>query len=185
MSTLDIHSLTTRRLVRLLTTVALVGGAACQGQASEQDPPSGTASQEVDPQSPDVHAAIEVARTVLHAINASDPDLLRSVMMPDARIVATGRGQPRTSTVEQMATGISDPAQEFVERMWDPRLEVDGPIASVWAPYDFYRQGELSHCGVDAFHLIQVDGAWRVQSLVYNVLQPPACALHPEGPPDG
>ena len=167
----------------LLTAVTLLGGLACQGQPSEHDPTSGTEAQEDALESSDVHAAVEAARTVLLAINASDPELLRSVMMPEARIVATGRGQPRTSTVEQMATGISDPGQGFVERMWDPRLEVDGPIASVWAPYDFYRHGELSHCGVDAFHLIQMDGAWRVQSLVYNVLQPPACALHPEGPP--
>ncbi len=185
MSPLEIHTTTPHRLGLVMAAVTLFTLAACQDRPSEQDTPPGTTAQEAGPRSPDAHAAVAAARSVLDAINAADPDLLRSVMMPDARIVATGRGQPRISTVEQMAAGISDPAQGFVERMWDPRLEVDGPIASVWARYDFYRQGELSHCGVDAFHLIQADGAWRVQSLVYNVLQPPACTLHPEGPPGG
>jgi hypothetical protein len=129
-------------------------------------------------------AALAAAQSVLDAINGSDPDLLRSVMVPGAMIVATGRGEPRATTAEAMATGIADPEQGFVERMWDPRVQVDGPIASVWAPYDFYIDGEFSHCGVDAFHLIETGGAWQVQSLVYNALQPPECTLHPDGPPE-
>lgn len=182
MRPLEITSTTTRRLAHLMAAATLLAGAGCQGRSPDPGAAPG-ASQEGGAEDPDAHAAVEAARSVLHAINTSDPDLLRSVMMPDARIVATGRGEPQLSTVAQMATGISDPEQGFVERMWDPRLEVDGPIASVWARYDFYRHGELSHCGVDAFHLIRVDGAWRVQSLIYNVQQPPTCTLHPEGPP--
>ena len=58
-----------------------------------------------------------------------------------------------------------------------------GPIASVWAPYDFYQGRNFSHCGVDAFHLVETDGEWLVQDLIYTVRQPPACELHPEGPP--
>jgi hypothetical protein len=134
----------------------------------------------------DSAAVVGAVNSVLEAINTRDGELLRRVMMPDAQIVANRPGgSPSTSTVAEMAVGIADPPQAFTERMWDPRVHVDGPIAALWAPYDFYRDGTFSHCGIDAFHLLRVDGAWRVQSLVYNTLQPPECAMHPEGPPGG
>jgi hypothetical protein len=126
---------------------------------------------------------INSAQTVLDAINRSDPDLLRAVMLPGARIVSTGRGPASSSTVDEMANRLAVPGQAFVERMWSPRVAIDGPIASVWAPYDFYRDGEFSHCGVDAFHLIETDGEWLVHDLIYTVRQPPDCGMHPDGPP--
>jgi len=133
------------------------------------------------PEADDVRA---VADSVLLAISTRDPGLLRRMMLPDARIVATGPGrEPRATTVDQMAESVASPPQAFDERMWSPTVEVDGDIASVWAPYDFYRDGEFSHCGVDAFHLLRVGGRWRVQNLIYSTAQPPACALHPDGPP--
>lgn len=32
-------------------------------------------------------------------------------------------------------------------------IQVDGPLATVWARYDFYLNGTFSHCGHDAFML--------------------------------
>jgi len=133
------------------------------------------------PQHAQVLAAVQ---GVFDAINNADPDLLRTVMASDARVVAVRPGRaPAASSVEEMASLVADPPQRFVERMWDPEVRIQGPLASVWAPYDFYRDGDFSHCGVDAFHLVQVDGAWRIEGLTYNTLQPPDCAKHPNGPP--
>lgn len=129
-------------------------------------------------------AVLDAAQAILDAINRSDPALLREVMLPEALLVAASAdAAPGVSTVEQMAERLANPAQMFTERMWDPEVRVDGLIASVWAPYDFYRDDAFSHCGVDAFHLVRVGGAWRVQSVVYNRLQPPDCEVHPDGPP--
>lgn len=86
---------------------------------------------------------------------------------------------------EQFIPGIGDPEQGFVERMWDPRVRVRGPIATVWAPYDFYIGGVFSHCGVDTLQLVKTGGEWKAQSVLYSRRQPPACPLHPEGPPAG
>jgi len=171
------------RLATLALTAAVVMAAAC-GEAAPDPEADRTPQLTASPQDPVARqAVVATARTVLEAISTADPDLLRSVMMPEARFVATGRGTPRVSTAEEVAVDIGDPGRGYVERMWDPRVEIDGPIASVWTPYDFYIHGELSHCGVDAFHLVLVEGRWRVQSVIYTVMQPPACSLHPEGPP--
>ena len=72
---------------------------------------------------------------------------------------------------------------DFEERRFDGRSEVTGDLATGWMPYDFYIDGEWSHCGVDLFTLVRVDGEWLISSLQYTVEQPPACSPHPQGPP--
>ena len=172
-----------------LAAVSLVAAEACS-PTDEAVPGAGgkaapDAEARADDLTPDQAAALAAAQAVLTAINTRDADLLRAVMAPDALIVASRPGAgPAPSTLEEMAALVADPPQVFVERMWDARVHADGPIAAVWAPYDFYRDGAFSHCGVDAFHLVRVDGAWLVQSLVYNTGQPPGCVMHPEGPPE-
>lgn len=59
---------------------------------------------------------------------------------------------------------------------------VRGQIAVVWAPYEFWIDGKTSHCGVDVFDLVEVDGAWRVANMMWTV-EPNACdALRPADP---
>ena len=45
-------------------------------------------------------------------------------------------------------------------------VQVDGTLASVWAEYTFYAGERLSHCGVDAFHLVRTPAGWKIVSLV-------------------
>jgi Putative lumazine-binding len=46
------------------------------------------------------------------------------------------------------------------------RIEFDGPLAMVWAPYKFYFDGKFSHCGVDSFQLVRINGHWKIQYLI-------------------
>jgi len=48
------------------------------------------------------------------------------------------------------------------------------PIAVVWAPYEFWQDGKTSHCGVDVFDLVRIDGEWRVSNSMWTV-EPDAC----------
>ncbi|MBK9064929.1 MAG: hypothetical protein IPL89_17350 [Acidobacteria bacterium] len=52
----------------------------------------------------------------------------------------------------------------------DPRR-----IAVVWAPYEFWIDGKTSHCGIDVFDFVKVDGAWRVANAMWTV-EPNACS---------
>jgi hypothetical protein len=175
-------------MLRIALVSLLLHLSGCARPASEEAVATEAPGQSAQETHPDTDAGARTAviaavQAVLDAINEADPDLLRAVMLPGARIVATGRGPASSSTVDQMARRLAEPEQRFMERMWGPQVAIDGPIASVWVPYDFYLDGEFSHCGVDAFHLIETDGEWRVQDLIYSVRQPPACTMHPDGPP--
>lgn len=134
-------------------------------------------------------AVVGVAETVLRAITEADTTLMRQLMDPGAAVTGIAEmpdGQARQVsriTADAFIPGIGDPEQGFLERMWSPRVRVQGAIATVWAPYDFYVHGQFSHCGIDTFQLVRRPDGWRVAGLVYTRSQPPACELHPDGPP--
>ncbi len=68
------------------------------------------------------------------------------------------------------------------ERYWSPTVMIRGGIAVVWAPYEFWVDGETSHCGVDVFDLVRLDGQWLVSNSMWTV-EPEGCAeLRPAGP---
>jgi hypothetical protein len=43
-----------------------------------------------------------------------------------------------------------------------PRVTIDADLATVWAEYQVRINGQVSHCGYDAFHLVRVAGAWKI-----------------------
>ena len=52
------------------------------------------------------------------------------------------------------------------ERITFETIKVDGPLASVWTPYKFYYAGKFSHCGVNSFQLVRINGRWKIQFLI-------------------
>jgi hypothetical protein len=72
---------------------------------------------------------------------------------------------------------------KITERGFDGTAHVSGPLGMVWLPYDLYVDGKWSHCGVDVFTFVTIDGKWRIAKLAWTVEQPPACRKHPAGPP--
>ena len=69
----------------------------------------------------------------------------------------------------------------LVERMWQPVVQVHGPIATLWAPYDIHRNRQFVHCGVDAFTLIRTTTGWKIATVAYTA-EPTGCAPSPLGP---
>ncbi|MEN9686094.1 MAG: hypothetical protein RLZZ28_1880 [Bacteroidota bacterium] len=45
-------------------------------------------------------------------------------------------------------------------------VKVDGPLAIVWASYQFYLNGQFSHCGINSFQLVRTNGNWKIQYLI-------------------
>ena len=48
------------------------------------------------------------------------------------------------------------------EVMYDPKVEVHGDWAMVWGRYVFFNEGKLSHCGINQFNLVRIEGAWKI-----------------------
>jgi hypothetical protein len=52
------------------------------------------------------------------------------------------------------------------ERITFETIRIDGPLAIVWTPYNFYFNGKFSHCGVNSFHLVKFNDSWKIQYLI-------------------
>jgi hypothetical protein len=90
----------------------------------------------------------------VHAISARDLRTMSSMQTPDGMTyVARPRKGGGTETVGRPNSYWVDPARAegpaLRERYWSPTVLVRGPIAVVWAPYEFWEDGMTSHCDVE------------------------------------
>ena len=58
------------------------------------------------------------------------------------------------------------PTDDFFEKILSYTIHVDGNLASVWTPYEFYNKGKFSHCGANSFQLFNNNGNWEIIYLV-------------------
>ena len=55
---------------------------------------------------------------------------------------------------------------KFEEKLLDFTIKVDGNMANVWTPYEFWYEDTLSHCGVNSFQLMKAEDKWVIIYLV-------------------
>jgi hypothetical protein len=132
---------------------------------------------------PEDEPVLQVVESALRAISEEDMVALTDLMMEGTVVWSVSAdGVVRRTRAEEREMRI---AQDFVERGFDPEIRRTGNLATVWIPYDFHVNGAWSHCGVDTFTLVRVEGTWRIAGMAWTVEQPPACRAHPDGPPGG
>lgn len=129
----------------------------------------------------------EVVATVqklFDAMAARDAAAITSLMTPTAQIVSIRANQTlSSSTGAEFATRIGAAKEPLLERMWQPKVLIEGGMATLWAPYDFHRSGKLTHCGVDSVTLFQTADGWKISGVYFNVVEASKCAPSPLGPP--
>ena len=130
--------------------------------------------------------AVAAVQALFDAMAARDGDAIRGLLTEGATFVAaaeTADGvRVRESTGEEFAASIGQPGPALLERLWDPHVMVQGPIAVVWTPYDFHVDGRFSHCGIDAVSLVQSSEGWKISSIAYT-RETEGCEPSPLGPP--
>jgi len=55
---------------------------------------------------------------------------------------------------------------KIFEKLIDYKIEIDGNLAHVWTPYEFYVNDKLSHIGANAFTLYNDNGKWQIIHLI-------------------
>lgn len=179
-------------LATVLTLVASVSLTACEDdehEGDDDDAPSAAAGAFL-PSDAERAELLGVLQSVFDGLRTGDGDLLRQALDPDVRMVYTqtddqGRASTGNADLEGLIQRVSTASEPLHERMWDPEVRVLGDIATIWTPYDFYAGDTFSHCGVDVATLMRGADGWKIVALEWSRAQPPACELHPEGPPGG
>lgn len=121
-------------------------------------------------QARDRAAALAVVQRLFDGMRAGDSAAVRATFH-SAALLATaairqGKAVVQIDTVDAFVRAVGTPHPEvWDERIRATRVEVDGPLASVWAEYSFYAGAKFSHCGIDAFQVARDGQEWRIVAL--------------------
>ena len=106
-------------------------------------------------------------------MRSRDTAAMRQLFDSTARLIGVRDTStaPRPRTVSQfLASVASTPAERASdERIFDPEVRIDGPVAQVWTYYTFRSGTTFSPCGTDAVSLIRSGGSWKIVSLIWSV----------------
>jgi hypothetical protein len=120
----------------------------------------------------DEAAAKFTVNKLFEGMRKSDTAMIRSAfsLTPILQTIATGttgKIQIITEPLDSFLVGISKPHDAvYDERITFDVIRIDGELAMVWAPYQFYIGERLNHCGVNSFQLVKINGEWKIQYLI-------------------
>lgn len=70
-----------------------------------------------------------------------------------------GSTSVETEKMQEFIAAVTQPhPQVYDERVTFDVIKIDAALATVWALYTFYVGSTFSHCGVDAFQLVKLNG---------------------------
>jgi len=155
-------------LIAMLTLLSACGASAPQMQRIAEGHQPGEEA-----------AVLEVLDRYVTAISETDLQAQTAMQTPEGMTYqwrpAEGGGMQITARPNSYWTDPSrDDGHVYRERYWSPTVMIRGGIAVVWAPYEFWVDGETSHCGVDVFDFVKIDGRWLVSNAMWTV-EPQAC----------
>lgn len=123
-------------------------------------------------QSNEKEQVMKVVNNVFLAMKTSDSVLLKTSFTESPAtytVFNTPTGETRfvEGKFQKFIDAVGQPKKEvWSEPIWNEKVEIDGPLAQVWVDYAFYLDKQFLHCGVDAFHLVKMNGQWKIFHLV-------------------
>jgi hypothetical protein len=113
-----------------------------------------------------------VVNQLFTGMKTGDANLIRA-SFSDSAILQTiantreGRVVVRNQQMAAFAESVAKlPKGAADERIKFETVKVDGAMAIAWTPYQFYYNGNFSHCGVNMFQLVRLDGQWKINFLI-------------------
>ena len=102
------------------------------------------------------------------ALKDKDLPVLRDAFHPEASlntVLPAENGNYSTLSIYSVGDFLEriSLSKEFLEeKLTSVDVRVDGHMATAWAPYDFFVNGDFHHCGVNAFQFIYGKEGWKI-----------------------
>ncbi|GGO68085.1 hypothetical protein GCM10010982_16180 [Bowmanella pacifica] len=101
------------------------------------------------------------------AMRAHDAETIRTQFSQGAQLQRIkSDGQVVLSDIDKFANSIAAHKAYLDEQLLSVTVQQSGNLASVWTPFAFYVDNQLSHCGVNHFVVVNTAGGWRIQHLI-------------------
>ena len=113
-----------------------------------------------------------VVNQLFDGMKNSDAKMIQSAFADSAILQSVGKNKEgkiviENERIDEFAKSISTLKKGAAdEQIVFESVKIDGQLAMVWAPYKFYFEGKFSHCGVDSFQLVFINGQWKIQYLI-------------------
>lgn len=126
--------------------------------------PFAASAQDTSPK----EAVQAVLDQLFDAMRAGDEETLKTIILPEAPLDRITPGQPiehgsASDWIDWVATLSPGQADE---QIFDVKINIEGPLATAWAPFTIAIDGQLKSCGVNHFTLVNVEGSWKVAYLI-------------------
>ncbi len=112
-----------------------------------------------------------IVNALFDAMRAADSAAVRELFHPEMGKMASSGTRDGVAGVGYgaiegfvEAVGGAEPGA-FDERIGPAEIRIDDNLATVFTPYAFHYNGNLSHCGVNVFLIARVGEDWRIVGL--------------------
>jgi len=105
---------------------------------------------------------------LFNGMKTSDSILIKKSFHKNAVLqTITKTAEIKNESINDFAISISKAEKGSLdERITFSNILIDGNLASVWTPYEFYYKGQFSHCGVNSFQLVKSSNEWKIQYII-------------------
>ena len=118
-------------------------------------------------------AVRQVVEDFFDAFHRQDSLGMKQFMGDGVLLQTTGRNkegktQFRSQPIERLyesIVSIPDSVQ-FEEKLTSWSIQVDRTMANAWVGYEFWLNGNFSHCGINSFQMVNFDGEWKIIYLI-------------------
>ena len=118
-------------------------------------------------------AVKKTIETFFDGLHKGDSTIVSSTLHTTIKIQTTltnkdGKKKLITDSKKKLLIGIANKKVEntYLEKLLSWDIKINGNLASIWTPYEFYLNGKLSHCGANSFQLFNNNGKWEIIYLV-------------------
>jgi hypothetical protein len=116
----------------------------------------------------------ETVNSLFKGMLEFDSARVRSCFLPNAELKSIGWDVKKNSTrIDETpmskfyeVIGTVAPNTRYIEKIHSMAISIDRNMAVVWAPYTFYINEKMSHCGVNSITLARVSEGWRILQII-------------------
>jgi len=94
--------------------------------------------------------------------------IMDSAILQTSFVSKDGESVLRTEEFSKFLKSVANknPDDVWEEKLLSYSIQVDGNMANVWTPYEFYFNYNFSHCGVNSFQLFHDGEQWKIIYLI-------------------
>lgn len=115
----------------------------------------------------DTKDALAIVNKMFAEMANHNPAAIAELYTKDSNLTAIirkkdGKNAIVSFTGEAFSKNFTEKKNEIKEDMYAPEVKLYGDLALVFGRYVFFVDGKISHCGVNAFHLVRTDTGWLI-----------------------